>query len=150
MLKKILVADDDPDILNVVKIRLEKYGYRILTAENGAHAICTAVEHRPDLIILDIKMPGGNGLSVYDKLKNNVETAFIPVIFFTAHPSAEIRKKVLEWGASNFIAKPFTTRELILKVKYALYEDIPPEIKPVNQINETEGLKTLQSYSLIS
>ena len=149
-MKTILVADDDLDILSVVKTRLEKFGYHVLTAENGIHAICTSVEQHPDLIILDIKMPGANGLSVYDKLKGNIDTAFIPVIFFTAHPSAEIRKKVLGWGASNFIAKPFTTRELILKVKQALYEEIPSAIAPVQQAEENTGLKTLQSYSLIS
>ena len=148
-MKTILVADDDPDILNVVSLRLRKFGYRVLTAENGVQTVAHAINHHPDLIILDIRMPSGNGLSVYEKLKGSVETAFIPVIFFTAHPSADIRKKVLGWGASNFIAKPFTTRELIYKVKQALFEDIPRELM-AGMPNEESQMITLYSYSMIT
>jgi two-component system KDP operon response regulator KdpE len=148
-MKTILVADDDLDILNVVSVRLRKFGYRVITAEKGVQAVAQAIHHHPDLIILDIRMPSGNGLSVYEKLKGSVETAFIPVIFFTAHPSADIRKKVLGWGASNFIAKPFTTRELIYKVKQALFEEIPDDLITGMQHEESQMI-TLHSYSMIA
>jgi len=148
-MKTILIADDDPDILSVVKIRLNKFGYRVLTAENGATAFLLAKQQHPNLIILDIKMPCGNGLSTYDKLKDSIETAFIPVIFFTAHPSADIRKKVMEWGASNFIAKPFTTQELIFKVKSALFEKLSKKNIVFQSSEDKAPIKTMHSYSLI-
>lgn len=148
-MKTILVADDDLDILNVVSIRLVKFGYRVITAENGLQTVDQANNQHPDLIILDIRMPLGNGLSVYEKLKGSVETAFIPVIFFTAHPSADIRKKVLGWGASNFIAKPFTTRELIFKVKSALFEEIPADLT-VGEPHKDTHMVSLHNYSLIT
>jgi DNA-binding response OmpR family regulator len=81
-----------------------------------------AHEEKPDLIILDIMMPAGNGLSVFKNLQDSVATAFIPVIFLTACASEETRKQALEMGAKDFLTKPFNAEELLLKVKKALAE----------------------------
>ena len=116
----ILVADDDPDILKSIQLRLVTNGYRVFTAQDGLWALVLAKREKPDLIVLDVKMPCGDGQRVYDALKDSIDTAFIPVIFITAYPDEKMRKRLLNVGASEFIAKPFTSNELLEKIKKVL------------------------------
>ena len=122
MAKKILVADDEPEIVKALHIRLKEAGYEVVVAFDVLQAIYQAHKERPDLIILDIRMPAGDGIGVYEKLKISSETAVIPVIFITAYANDEIVRKVLEMGAAGFIAKPFNTETLLNKVKTILGE----------------------------
>ena len=122
MAKKILVADDEPEIVKALHIRLKEAGYEVVVAFDVLQAIYQAHKERPDLIILDIRMPAGDGIGVYEKLKISSETAVIPVIFITAYASDAIIKKVLELGAEGFIAKPFDIDKLLNKVKTILGE----------------------------
>ncbi|MFH1769017.1 MAG: response regulator [Candidatus Omnitrophota bacterium] len=118
--KKILVADDDVNIVQLIASRLKREKYNVIAAYDGMQAVNIAHEQRPDLIILDIKMPAGGGMSVYDDLKMSSHTALIPVVFITAYSSSEIKEKVLNMGARDFIAKPFNSEDLLLKVERAL------------------------------
>jgi DNA-binding response OmpR family regulator len=124
MPKKILVVDDDFNILKLIAIRLKANNYDVVTASDGLYAIKKVYEEKPDLIILDIEMPVGGGMGVFKNLKMNTETMLIPVIFITAYPSEEMQSKVLEMGAEDFITKPFNADELMAKVRKALGEDI--------------------------
>ena len=123
MPKKILIADDEPNMVRVIAARLKANNYDIVTAFDGIYAVQKAHEEKPDLIILDIKMPAGSGLSVLENLRMTGETMMIPVIFVTAHATEELKHKALEMGAADFIAKPFDPDELIAAVKKALGED---------------------------
>jgi len=122
MAKKILVADDEPEIVQALQIRLKEAGYEVVVAFDVLQAIHQAHKEKPDLIILDIRMPAGSGIGVYEKLKMSSETTTIPVIFITAYANDEIVKKVLEMGAEGFFAKPFNIDKLLIKVKTLLGE----------------------------
>ncbi len=121
--KKILVVDDEPKIVQVVSSRLKASGYETIAAFDGMQAVQLAHHENPDLIILDIRMPAGGGMSVLKNLKISAKTATIPVIFLTADASTETKDKVLEMGAEGFITKPFDSEDLLKKVREVLKED---------------------------
>lgn len=111
--KKVLVADDDPAILRIVSIVLDKEGLELITAEDGEEAFNRAVAESPDAILLDIEMPKMGGIEVCSKLKANEETAEIPVGFLTAHKEPDTYKQAEELGTVVFIPKPFQPEKLV-------------------------------------
>ncbi|MHB9134079.1 MAG: response regulator transcription factor [Armatimonadota bacterium] len=117
MSQKILVVDDEQSILDVVQYNLVKGGYEVVTANNGEQAVRLAHQHHPDLAVLDVTMPGMDGLEVCGKLRHDLGT---PVILLTARDS-EIDKIVgLEIGADDYVTKPFSPRELMARIKAVL------------------------------
>ena len=96
MAKKILIVDDDKQIVLLLASRLKANKYEIVVAYDAMQAVAKAFSEKPDLILLDIKMPAGSGISVMDNLSNSTETALTPVIVITAYPSPEIQQKVKE------------------------------------------------------
>ncbi|MBP7055900.1 MAG: response regulator [Candidatus Omnitrophica bacterium] len=117
--KKILIIDDEGDIAKLTAKRLELTGYSVLTLESGSKAIETAKNKRPDLILLDIVMPGRNGCEICKDLKSNEDTRDIPVILFSAHyPEKEfIGSNYSDFGADDCISKPYDDEVLIEKIK---------------------------------
>ena len=107
MPKKILIADDEEDIKTIVQLLLETQGYQIVTAFDGLDALDKVKTEKPDLILLDIMMPILDGFEVCKRLKDDPETASIPVIMLSASAHAESRQKGLDAGAVNYIVKPF-------------------------------------------
>ena len=130
MPKKILVVDDELNVLKVIASRLKANNYDVVTASDGTFAVKKALQEKPDLIILDIKMPAGGGISVFENLRRLDNTMMTPVIFITAHPTEEIKKQVLEMGAEDFVAKPFDPDDLLAKVRKALGENIEEKKNP--------------------
>ncbi len=129
MKKKILVADDEPDILRTISIMLEGEGYDVITATNGEDAVHKARSDNPDLIILDIMMPQMDGLEAQGRLKNDASTSNIPVIFLTAKSSMPDKIKGLRLGVDDYITKPFDSDELLARMELILerksfYEEI--------------------------
>ena len=122
MAKKILVADDEPDVVKVLSMRLKAHGYEVIAAFDGLQAVREAYKERPNLILLDIMMPFGDGYTVFENLKRSVQIRLIPVIFISALPPREVEEKVAQLGAQGFIAKPFDSKELVAKVKKVLGE----------------------------
>ena len=118
--ERILVVDDEPDILSVLVYHLSREGYRVGTAVNGPGALSTAESERPDLIILDLMLPGMDGYQVLRELQERETTRQIPVILLTARREEEERIKGFEIGADDYITKPFSARELILRVSAVL------------------------------
>ncbi len=114
---KILVVDDEPDIVRSLSIRLGSAGYEVSTAGDGLNATRKAIDEQPDLILLDIGMPAGNGHEVVERLSNIGETSHIPVIFLTACTSAEDYRKAREGGVCKFITKPFDSEILLTAVE---------------------------------
>ena len=112
--KKILIVDDEPAILIVSRRRLEANGYEVITAESGKEGIEKAVTCEPDLILLDIIMPGLDGYEVCKRLKSSEKTREIPVIIFTASsPQDDSGEKAIEFGAVGYLTKPFESDDLL-------------------------------------
>ena len=120
--KRILVVDDEPQIVSLLCQRLKASGYEAFAANDSYQCIKMTREIKPDLILLDIKMPAGGGIHAFNTLKSSVYSSTIPVIFITAYPSDEIKKQVKELGADGFFAKPFDSVELLNKIKELIGE----------------------------
>jgi two-component system alkaline phosphatase synthesis response regulator PhoP len=119
-IKKILVIDDEGDLLKLTRTRLEASGYRVLTLDSGERAVEFARSERPNLILLDIVMPGKNGCEVCRELKADPATRNIPVIVFTAqYPEEEyVKTNTEEIGADDYILKPFDAQALLAKIGF--------------------------------
>lgn len=117
--KKIVLAEDNSIFLLLLKFRLEKEGYKILTAVNGKEAIELIEEHSPELILTDIMMPFISGLEVISHVRNklNMQT---PIIVFSSAGQEEIVLKAFDLGATDFMSKPLSPNELVIRVKRLL------------------------------
>ncbi|MFH1150902.1 MAG: response regulator [Actinomycetota bacterium] len=109
----ILVADDDKDLVLALSIRLKAAGYKVIGAHDGEEAFNYAAENKPDLIILDVRMPSGGGFSSIDRMKHSLTTRNIPVIFLTAFDDEEMRDEARKLGAAGFFRKPFNDMEFM-------------------------------------
>lgn len=118
--KQILVIDDEPGNVFVLKERLEKGEYEVITAENGEKGLKIAQSKLPDLIICDIMMPNMNGYEVANHLKNNPKTATIPFIFLSAKSDPKDIREGMMFGADDYITKPFSGKELLSVIKTRL------------------------------
>lgn len=117
---KILVVDDEPDALEVLEFNLKNAGYEVSTADDGEAALKKARQLLPDLILLDLMLPEVDGLEVCKLLRRDTATSGIPIIMVTAK-AAEIDRVVgLELGADDYVTKPFSPRELVLRVRNLL------------------------------
>ncbi|MEI6076496.1 MAG: response regulator transcription factor [Verrucomicrobiota bacterium] len=117
---RILVADDEPELVELVEFNLKQAGYSIATAVDGAEALKKARSQPPDLILLDIMMPEMDGLEVCKILRREPATAKVPIIMLTAKASEIDRVLGLELGADDYLTKPFSVRELLLRIKKIL------------------------------
>ncbi|MEO0114507.1 MAG: response regulator [candidate division WOR-3 bacterium] len=117
-MKHILLVEDEPDVALVTKTRLELAGFRVSWAQDGMEAIEMVERLRPDLVLLDLKLPRLDGVQVCKRLKNYRGTQTIPVILFSGSSSyiLALEKKCLELGADDFIRKPFETNQLLKKI----------------------------------
>lgn len=120
MNQKILVADDEPDVLNLVASNLSLAGFDVIKAEDGPSALSMAKEDSPRLLILDLMLPELSGLDVCRMLKADPRTASIPVVMLTAKSEEVDRIVGLELGADDYITKPFSPRELLLRIRNVL------------------------------
>jgi two-component system alkaline phosphatase synthesis response regulator PhoP len=121
--KKILIADDEPDIIEIIQFNLENEGYEVFSAKNGKEAFEKAKKFLPDLIILDIMMPGMNGIEVCHLLRKMPEFRETVIIFLTAMSDESTEIRGLESGADDYITKPISPKVLLSKVS-ALFRRI--------------------------
>ncbi len=117
---RILVVDDEPDITALVAYHLAKVGYRVSTAANGPDALRAAREERPDLVILDLMLPGVSGYDVLAELRRRDETRDVGVILLTSRREEADRIRGLSLGADDYLSKPFSPQELTLRVNALL------------------------------
>lgn len=120
MSKRILVVDDEPAIARLIKMSLSVDGYEAVTATSGFEAMERVEEKKPDLVILDIMMPGMNGYEVCAELRTKPETQNIKIIFLSAKGNSGDAERGLAMGAVDYIIKPFDPEELLDKVKNIL------------------------------
>ena len=132
MKEKILVVDDETDILTLLEYNLEKAGFKVISADDGPDAIDITKRERPNLIILDIMLPSMEGTEVCKILKSGDATRHIPIIMLTAKGEEVDRVVGFELGADDYITKPFSPRELILRVKAVLKRGQEQEAKIIN------------------
>ena len=133
--KKILIADDEPDILEIIQYNLQSEGYEVATAKNGNEAIDMAKRINPDLIILDIMMPGRNGIEVCNLLRMQPAFKDTLIIFLTALSDEGTEVKGLESGADDYITKPVSPKVLVSKVN-ALFRRFIKEDTGILQIGD--------------
>ncbi len=120
MKRKILAIDDEPGVLELVRYNLEESGFDVDTASDGVEGLKKAQDNLPDLIVLDLMLPGIDGLEICRILRATPKTAGIPIIMLTAKSSAIDRVVGLEIGADDYVTKPFSPRELLLRIKKRL------------------------------
>ncbi|HEX2770715.1 MAG TPA: response regulator transcription factor [Geobacteraceae bacterium] len=119
-MKTILIIEDENDLAELVAFNLEKEGYRPLIAPDGPSGLEAARHNSPDLVLLDLMLPGMSGMEICKVLKSNEKTARIPVVMLTAKGEEIDRVVGFEVGADDYVVKPFSTRELLLRVKAVL------------------------------
>jgi two-component system alkaline phosphatase synthesis response regulator PhoP len=125
----ILAVDDEEDVLELVRYNLDKNGYKVLTATSGEEALLKTHTKLPDLIILDIMLPGIDGLEVCKKLKHEPKTGKIPIIMLTAKGEESDIITGLEIGADDYITKPFSPKVLIARVRRILQRTIARDLE---------------------
>ena len=126
--KKILVADDEPHILRIVKDKLSNAGFSVIAVTNGEEAFASAKNETPDLILLDVMMPKMNGFEVCKKLRQEAAFTSTPIILLTARGQESDMKTGFDAGATEYITKPFSPRQLLETVRARLaIGDVKPQ-----------------------
>ena len=120
MPEKILIIDDEENIVLLAETNLEMCGYKVITAQDGKQGLEMAQKEKPDLIILDIRLPEIDGWEVCRRLKNSTDTRNIPIVFLTAHAQENDINKGLSLGAEEFITKPFIPEDMAQRIKKIL------------------------------
>jgi len=118
--EKILIIEDEKDIIKMLDYNLKKEGFKALSANNGEDGLDMARKENPDLVLLDLMLPGMDGLDVCKAIKNDAKTAHIPIIILTAKAQEADKIVGLELGADDYVTKPFSPRELIARIKAVL------------------------------
>ncbi|SDG01167.1 Response regulator receiver domain-containing protein [Onishia taeanensis] len=119
---KVLVVDDEPNIVLSLEFLMQQAGFEVITAVDGESALTRIAEMPPDLVLLDISLPGISGFDVLERLRAMPTSARLPIIMLTAHGREVEREKGLALGADDYITKPFSTQALVDKVKALLDE----------------------------
>lgn len=117
---KVLVVDDEPNILISLEFLMQQAGFDVITAEDGEQTLAHVQQAPPDLILLDISLPGISGFDVLEQLRQQATTAALPIIMLTAHGREVEREKGMALGADDYITKPFSTQALVEKVNALL------------------------------
>ncbi len=120
-MKKILIVEDDPITEKILVSHLKKAGYEVSVARDAVNALSTAFKAQPDLALLDISMPGGDGFTVADRIKSSFPRE-IPFIFLTANKHPNLRRRAELLGAVDYIEKPYETADLMAAIEGALSE----------------------------
>ncbi|MGA9476087.1 MAG: response regulator transcription factor [Terriglobales bacterium] len=127
---KILIVDDDPDLQQAMRLRLRANHYDTVNASDGYSAIAQAYKERPDLIILDLGLPAGDGFVVLDRLQRDDKLSTIPVIVLTARDPESTEQPAFEAGASAFFQKPADNAELMEVIRATLFREIETHPRP--------------------
>jgi len=123
--KKILIVEDESDLVKLLKYNLEKEGFRVNYATDGSLALAEARRDPPDLVILDLMLPGLDGLEVCRQLRRNERFVRVPILILSARSEEADRVVGLELGADDYVTKPFSTREMIARVRALLRRNEP-------------------------
>ena len=137
----LLVIEDDPDIVELLRYNLEREGFRVLVATDGEHGLADAARNRPDLVLLDLMLPGLDGLEVCRRLRVQEPTRGIPVLMLTAKGEETDVVIGLEMGADDYLTKPFSPRELLARVRALL--------RRAQRVDEQPGKTRIELHGLV-
>jgi two-component system phosphate regulon response regulator PhoB len=137
---RILVVEDERDIAALVAYHLTKEGYRVRTAEEGTEALEAIGAERPDLVLLDLMLPGFSGYEVLTEVRRRPELAEMPVVILTARKDEADRVQGLELGADDYVTKPFSPRELVLRVAAVLRRAQAPAVAGTTRTLQGGGI----------
>ncbi|MFL2505237.1 MAG: response regulator [Candidatus Azotimanducaceae bacterium] len=126
--QKIIVVEDEPDLVDVVTYNLKREGYLVLAAQRGDEGINLIRSERPDLVLLDLMLPGMDGLSICRQMKSDTSLSEIPIIIASAKGEESDVVIGLEMGADDYLAKPFSPRELLARIKAVLRRGAPRDV----------------------
>lgn len=118
--KKVLIIEDDQDIIDVIEFNLKKEGFSVISSKNGIDGLEKIKKLKPDIVVLDVMLPGIDGFSILRNVKIDKEISSIPIIMLTARDCEIDKINGLESGADDYISKPFSIRELIARIKVVL------------------------------
>ena len=163
MSQHILTIEDEPDIASLIKLFLEKEGYRVTHISDGTKGFAEILRNKPDLLILDLMLPGMDGLEVCKKVRGKPETASLPILMLTAKGEEVDKILGLELGADDYLTKPFSPRELVARVKSLLRRAAPVEapvilkygpltldsVRHEVKVNDQEILLTSKEFGLL-
>jgi DNA-binding response OmpR family regulator len=121
---KVLVVDDEPEIIKGLSIRLRAAGYEVVTAMDGMQATTTAMREKPDVVVLDIGLPAGNGHIVAQRLRENTVTMHVPIIILTARVGDDDYMQALQNGVNKFLTKPFKAEEIMSAIDECLNSSV--------------------------
>ena len=124
MVKKIVLAEDEPQIARLIEFKLKKEGYQVIWKENGEEALAAIKEEKPNLILLDVMMPVMDGYEVLRQVKEDENLRDIPVLMLTARAQERDVVKGIDSGAEDYITKPFRPAELIARIKRVLAKSL--------------------------
>lgn len=139
--QKILVVEDEPDIRKLVQYNLAQEHFKVLEAEDGEQALKILQRERPDLVVLDLMLPGLSGIELCRILRQRNEIAKVPILILTARAGEADRVVGLEMGADDYLTKPFSPREMVARVRAILRRTQPPDSKDSLPAYERGGLK---------
>jgi len=122
--KKILLVEDDKDNVMAMAVRLKAFGYELAVAHDAISAISTARKERPDLIVLDLGLPGGDGFLVMQRMKSNMDLMLVPIIVVSARDPLTNESRALEAGAEAFLQKPVDNNEFLEVIQKALAKQV--------------------------
>ena len=125
-MQRVLIVEDEVDIADLIMFNLQRAGYEVLKAHDGIAGAAVAIRERPDLVVLDRMLPGRDGYSVFREIRRDARTSRIPVIMLTARAQTEDRIQGLEAGADDYLTKPFSPKELVLRVNAILKRAAAP------------------------
>lgn len=147
---RVLVVDDDPDINEVVREGLRVAGYDSVGAHSGAEALAEVERQVPDLVLLDQMLPDMDGLDVCRRLRDTPPTKEIPIVFLTARTSPEARVRGLAVGADDYVIKPFSMQELVLRIRAVLRRATPVEMRlPPDWVRLRDQFRVWNRYAEI-
>ncbi len=130
--KRILIVDDDPDVRKGMHVRLSANGYETFVASDALSGVAETQKHRPDLIILDLGLPAGDGFMVIERIKRIPALAVIPIIVVSARNSGENKMRAIKMGATAYLQKPVQNTELLAAIRHALGEPaLAQEAEPI-------------------
>jgi CheY-like chemotaxis protein len=133
MKKRVLVVEDNKYLIDLVGRILQSFGYEVLIAEDGAAAVESAISLGPDLILMDMMMPKMSGFQAAAQLRQHIETRSIPILAATALTGSEERQKCLASGCDDYIAKPYTPKNLAAAIERLLQKRLPDEAKSARE-----------------
>jgi two-component system alkaline phosphatase synthesis response regulator PhoP len=139
--KRVLIVDDEPDIRELVRYNLERESFQVLEAEDGERALEVVRKEMPEIVVLDVMLPGADGLEICRMLRAQPQTAKLPIVMLTAKAGEVDRILGLEIGADDYLTKPFSPRELVARIRAVLRRSETPDVDRPHEVYERGRLR---------